>query len=134
MGTMNHGMGGGFDGGRGNRGNRNEEGNSAFNIPEGIEFPGGNMEMPEGFEMPDGASGASQGSAQQMPHGSNWGNHGETSDRDANATRPDMSGMQFPDFENMGSTNVVSTESLVLLAASLGCLLAGMLVAYKYKR
>jgi len=69
----------------------------------------------------------------QMPQGGNRGNRGEPSDDDANTTRPDMSGMQFPDFGNMDGTSGVSTETIVILASSLVCLLAGLLVARKYK-
>ena len=115
LGTMGGGMGGGgFGDFGGNRGNKTENG---FTMPEGMEFPDGNM---------------------QMPQGGNLENRGEASDG-ASKTRPDMSGMQIPDMGNMklsdsGSTSFVSAETIVLLAASIACLLAGLLVAFKYKR
>jgi len=42
--------------------------------------------------------------------------------------------MQVPSFGGTGSAGGVSVETIVLLAASVVCLLAGLLVAYKYKR
>ena len=116
LGTMGGGMGGGgFGDFGGNRGNKTENG---FTMPEGMEFPDGNM---------------------QMPQGGNWENRDEASDDETSKTRPDMSGMQIPDMGNMklsdsGSTSFVSAETIVLLAASIACLLAGLLVAFKYKR
>ena len=114
LGTMGGMGGGGFGDFGGNRGNRTENG---FTMPESMEFPNGNM---------------------QMPQGGNLENRGEASDG-ASKTRPDMSGMQMSDVGNMklpdsGSTSFVSTETIVLLAASIACLLAGLLVAFKYKR
>lgn len=66
----------------------------------------GSMQLPEGMEMPDMS----------------------------NMEMPDMSNMQFPDDEGGANQGGVSTEVIVLLAASLVCLLAGLLVAFKYRR
>lgn len=115
LGTMG---GGGFGDFGKNRGDRTE---NEFTTPEGMEFPGGNMQIQQ-----DG----------------NWENRGKASDDKASTTRPDMSGtqlpnmdnMQFQDSESVGKGSGVSAETIVLLAVSIVCLLAGLLVAVKYKR
>lgn len=121
LGTMGGGMGGGFDAfGGGNHGDRNEGSNRGgfsdmpgdifgsedeFSIPEGTERPDmENIQMPDNMEFSEG-----------------------------NMQRPDRSG-EIPNFENMGTVEDSSATTVVLLAASLVCLLAGLLAAYKYKR
>lgn len=152
LGTMNMGGGapGGFGGDRGNRGDRNEgnmfggEMPNMGNMPQGG-FPGGNMQMPGGTEMPDGVSGASRENSQQTPQDGSQGDSGETGKGSTDKTRPSISGMQMPDMGNMqfpgfngtGSTGNIGASggsTIGLLIASLVCLLAGLLVAYKYKR
>ena len=75
---------------------------------EGMELPEGMQQMPDGMQMPD-MSGSS-------------------------GTFPDMGNMQVPGFSGSGSTGETWVETIVLLAASFVCLLAGLLVAYRYKR
>lgn len=119
LGTMNMGA-GGFGGFGGNRGDRNEGSNRGgfsdmpgdifgsedeFSIQEGTERPDmENIQMPDNMEFSEG-----------------------------NMQRPDRSG-EISNFENMGTVEDSSATTGVLLAASLVCLLVGLLAAYKYKR
>lgn len=137
MGTMNMGggnFGGGtmpdmdsigdmdFGGGRDNKGNRGEADQSEMNqdtenagdvtLPEGTEFPTDST-----MQKPD----MSQGSDMQVPDMSQQG------------------GMQFPDMssEFLGSGDASGGSNATqraLLGGSLACLLAGLLVAFKYRR
>lgn len=106
-GNMSDGGFGGFGGARGNR----SETDSRFGEEGGATTPE-SMEMPEGMgtsggsmQIPDRVPGASQGSSQQIP-----------------------------EFGSKGSTGDSSATTSVLLAASIVCLLTGLLVAFKYKR
>jgi len=133
LGTMNMGGGkGGFGNNRGetdgagNRGNRGESNSGVFS--EDSNFGGGNFGDMFGGEMPDTGS-------MQLPEGMEMPDMSNMEMPDmSNMQMPDMSNMQFPGAEGGANQGGVSTEVIVLLAASLVCLLAGLLVAFKYRR
>lgn len=99
LGTMS-GMGGGFGGNRGGRGDKTESSNRRDKTESGnqseVRENGGNMQMPDGMEFPGGNM--------------NFGGSG------------------------YGSTAAPSNATIVLLIASVACMLAGFLFACFYKR
>lgn len=142
MGTMNNGMDGGdFQPGSfggfenfgslesfgetedgSNFGNPDAFGN--FNNSDTEQPELGDMELPEGMQQPDmGSMGQSQ-AGMQRPDADNAGQNGSMQ-------RPDGGVMQQPGAENTASSQ---NTVIVLCAASIVCLLAGLLVAFKYKR
>ena len=128
MGVMGGGK-GGFGGNRVNRGDRNE-GSSSFGTGDSGDMFGG--EMPDlgdmcGGEMPDMGDmfGGEMPDMSNMPQGGFPG---------GNMQMSDMGNMQVPGFSGSGSTGETWVETIVLLAASFVWLLAGLLVAYRYKR
>ena len=122
LGTMGGMGGGGFGGDRGNRGDKTESSNSG-NFSDMFDsegsFPNGNMQMPEGMEMPDMSN---------MPQGGNRDNMQMPEGMEFQGGNMNFGGSGY------GSTGTSSATTIILLAASLVCLLAGLLVAYKYKR
>lgn len=117
-------------GGRGNKGSRGDRSENSQNTeqPENS-TASGSMEMPEGMQMPEGME---MPEDMQMPEGMEAP---EGMEFPTDGTMPDMSqnsGMQFPGMT--GGSGSSNTTQLALLGGSLACLLAGLLVAFKYRR
>ena len=126
LGTMGGGMGGGSHGFGGGRGNRTEGSNRGENVESGNN---------DSATQEDNAG---ETSGDSNFGGGNFGNMfgGEMPEMGdmVGGEMPAMGNMQFPGDGGAGNTGGISTEEIVLLVASLVCLLAGLLSAYFYKR
>lgn len=126
LGTMGGGMGGGSHGFGGGRGNRTEGSNRGENAESGNN---------DSATQEDNAG---ESSGDSNFGGGNFGNMfgGEMPEMGdmVGGEMPAMGNMQFPGDGGAGNTGGISTEVIVLLVASLVCLLTGFLFTCFYKR